>query len=276
MACHVFITAEIGINHNGDIALACKMIREAAQAGCDAVKFQKRTVDKVYTPEFLASERMSPWGTTQREQKEGLEFGEKEYDMIHDFCRECNIEWFASCWDVASQKFLRKYDLKYNKIASPVLTNIPLLECCAEEGKYTFISTGMSTWEEIDTAVEVFHKYACPFELMHCVSIYPSVPEEANLCMIETLQKRYGVSVGYSGHEIGHFSTLGAVAMGAASIERHFTLDRNMYGSDQKSSIEPSEMKEMVSLIRQMEKARGTGERILTEKELAVRKKMRS
>lgn len=276
MSCHVFITAEIGINHNGDPDLVLKMIREAAEAGCDAVKFQKRTIDKVYTEEFLASPRQSPWGTTQREQKEGLEFGEKEYDEIERACRENHIEWFASCWDVDSQKFLRKYDLKYNKIASPVLTNIPLLETCAQEGKYTFISTGMSTWEEIDTAVEIFRKYSCPFELMHCVSIYPSRPEEANLCMMDTLRKRYGVPVGYSCHEIGHFSTLGAVAMGAASIERHFTLDRNMYGSDQKSSIEPSEMREMVSLIRQMEKARGTGERILTEKELAVRKKMRS
>ena len=276
MSCHVFITAEIGINHNGDPALARKMIREAAEAGCDAVKFQKRTVDKVYTKEFLDSPRQSTWGNTQRAQKEGLEFGEKEYDMIHELCKENKIEWFASCWDVESQKFLRRYDLKYNKIASPVLTNIPLLQACAQEGKYTFISTGMSTWEEIDTAVEIFRKYSCPFELMHCVSIYPSRPEEANLCMIDSLRARYSCPVGYSGHEIGHLSTLGAVALGAASIERHFTLDRNMYGSDQKSSIEPSEMREMVSLIRQMEKARGTGERILTEKELAVRKKMRS
>ncbi len=276
MSCHVFITAEIGINHNGDPALARKMIREAAEAGCDAVKFQKRTVDKVYTKEFLDSPRQSPWGNTQRAQKEGLEFGEKEYDMIHELCKENKIEWFASCWDVESQKFLRRYDLKYNKIASPVLTNIPLLQACAQEGKYTFISTGMSTWEEIDTAVEIFRKYSCPFELMHCVSIYPSLPEEANLCMIDSLRARYSCPVGYSGHEIGHLSTLGAVALGAASIERHFTLDRNMYGSDQKSSIEPSEMREMVSFIRQMEKARGTGERILTEKELAVRKKMRS
>ena len=276
MTCHVFITAEIGINHNGDPALACRMIQEAAEAGCDAVKFQKRTIDKVYTPEFLASPRESPWGTTQREQKEGLEFGEKEYDVIHDFCKKCNIQWFASCWDVDSLRFLRKYDLKYNKIASPVLTNESLLEECAKEGKYTFISTGMSTWEEIDSAVGIFRKYSCPFELMHCVSIYPSVPEEANLCMIGSLQKRYDCPVGYSGHEIGHLSTLGAVAMGATSVERHFTLDRNMYGSDQKSSIEPSGMREMVALIRQMEKARGSGERILTEKELAVRKKMRS
>ncbi|MBP5183244.1 MAG: N-acetylneuraminate synthase family protein [Lentisphaeria bacterium] len=276
MACHVFITAEIGINHNGDLALACKMIREAAEAGCDGVKFQKRTVDKVYTQEFLASERKSPWGNTQRAQKEALELGEKEYDRIDSCCRECGIEWFASCWDVESQKFLRKYDLQYNKIASPVLTNLPLLECCAEEGKHTFLSTGMSSWEEIDGAVEIFRKRNCPFELMHCVSIYPTLPEEANLLMIETLRKRYSCPVGYSGHETGHLATLGAVALGAVSVERHFTLDRNMYGSDQKSSIEPSELREMVSLIRQMEKARGTGERVLTEKELAVRRKMRS
>ncbi|MBO4303613.1 MAG: N-acetylneuraminate synthase family protein [Lentisphaeria bacterium] len=276
MSCHVFITAEIGINHNGDPALACKMIQEAAEAGCDAVKFQKRTIDKVYTQEFLSSERKSPWGNTQRAQKEGLELGEKEYDRIHACCRECGIKWFASCWDVESQKFLRKYDLEYNKIASPVLTNLPLLECCAEEGKHTFLSTGMSSWEEIDAAVEIFRKRNCPFELMHCVSIYPTLPEEANLLMIETLRKRYSCKVGYSGHETGHLATLGAVALGAVSVERHFTLDRNMYGSDQKSSIEPSELREMVSLIRQMEKARGTGERVLTEKELAVRRKMRA
>lgn len=275
MSCQVFITAEIGINHNGDLSCAKKMIREAAEAGCDAVKFQKRTVDKVYTAEFLASERESPWGHTQRAQKEGLELSEQVYDRINSFCKECRIEWFASCWDVESQKFLRKYDLKYNKIASPVLTNIPLLETCAQEGKYTFISTGMSTWEEIDTAVELFQKYSCPFELMHCVSIYPALPEEANLCMIEVLRKRYSCKVGYSSHELGNLSTLGAVAMGATSIERHFTLDRNMYGSDQKSSIEPAELREMVTLIRQMEKARGNGERVLSDKELAVRKKMR-
>lgn len=276
MSCQVFITAEIGINHNGDIVLAEKMIREAHAAGCDAVKFQKRTVDKVYTEEFLASERKSPWGNTQRAQKEGLEFSEKEYDLIHAVCRELSMKWFVSCWDVESQKFMRKYDLPYNKIASPVLTNIPLLEMCAEEKKYTFISTGMSSLEEIDTAVEIFRKHSCPFELMHCVSIYPSLPEEANLLLIPALRERYGCAVGYSGHEMGFVASLGAVALGAASVERHFTLDRNMYGSDQKSSMEPSEMAELVSLIRQMEKARGSGEKILTEKELAVRKKMRA
>ncbi len=271
----IFISAEIGINHNGDLAIAERMIDAAVIAGCDSVKFQKRTIDKVYTREFLDSPRQSPWGTTQRQQKEGLEFNKKEYDAIDAYCRERKIAWFASCWDVDSQKFLRRYNLEYNKVASPVLTNLPLLEAVAEEGKYTFIATGMSTWEEIDRAVEVFTRRNCPFELMHCVSIYPMPVEKANLLMIPALRNRYGCRVGYSSHEIGNIATLGAVALGAESVERHITLDRTMYGSDQQSSVEPGELIEYVRQIRDMESARGTGERVLSEQELAVRKKMR-
>lgn len=271
----IFISAEIGINHNGDINIAKRLIDGAALAGCNAVKFQKRTIDKVYSPEFLASPRQSPWGTTQRAQKEGLEFNQEEYDEIDAYCRQQNIEWFASAWDVDAQKFLRRYNLKYNKVASPVLTNIPLLEAVAEEKRYTFIATGMSTWEEIDAAVEIFHKYDCPFELLHCVSIYPMQPEEANLLLIPELKKRYGCPVGYSSHEIGNIATLGAVALGACSVERHFTLDRTMYGSDQASSVEPAELIEFARDIRLMAAARGTGVRELSSKELAVRKKMR-
>lgn len=271
----VFVSAEIGINHNGDLTLAERMIDAAVLAGCNSVKFQKRTIDKVYTREFLDSSRQSPWGATQRAQKVGLEFGEKEYDRIDAYCRERNIAWFASCWDVDSQKFMRKYDLEYNKIASPVLTDIPILEAVAEEGKYTFIGTGMSTWEEIDRCVEVFRRKNCPFELMHCVSIYPMPLEEANLLMIPELRRRYGCPVGYSSHEIGNIATLGAVALGAESVERHITLDRTMYGSDQKASVEPLELIEYVKQIRGMESARGTGERILSEKEMAIRIKMR-
>jgi len=271
----VFISAEIGINHNGDLNIAKRLIDTAVLAGCDAVKFQKRTVDVVYAPEFLASPRQSQWGTTQRAQKEGLEFKEEQYDEINSYCKERGIEWFASCWDVGSQKFLRKYHLKYNKVASPVLTLLQLLEAVAEEGQYTFIATGMSTWEEIDTAVNIFKKHACPFELMHCVSIYPMEPKEANLLLIPEMRKRYQCPIGYSCHEMGNIATLGAVALGAVSVERHITLDSKMYGSDQNSSIGPVELIEFVKAIRLMEAARGTGIRELSVKETAVRKKMR-
>jgi len=271
----VFVSAEIGINHNGDLNIAKRLIDAAVLAGCDSVKFQKRTIDEVYTQEFLDSPRESPWGHTQRAQKEGLEFGQREYDEIDAYCRERKIAWFFSAWDVPSQVFMRRYNLSYNKVASPVLTNIPLITTVAEEQKYTFIATGMSTWEEIDAAVEIFEQHKCPFELMHCVSIYPMAPEEANLLMIPELKKRYGCRVGYSSHELGNIATLGAVALGACSVERHITLDRQMYGSDQKASVEPLELIEYVKQIKDMSAARGTGERILSEKELAVRKKMR-
>ena len=272
---HTFITAEIGINHNGDLALAKKLIDAAAVAGCDAVKFQKRTVDKVYTKEYLDSPRKSPWGETQRAQKEGLEFGKDGYDEIDRYCREKGIEWYASAWDVGSQKFLRQYGCKYNKVASAMLTNEELLEEIAGEGKYTFIATGMSTFGEIDRAVEVFKKHGCPFELMHCNSTYPMPMEEANLKLIGVLAQRYGCRAGYSGHEAGTLVSTCAVAAGASSIERHITLDRTMYGSDQKASIEPYELCALVKAIRDVEKVMGTGEKALSAAEEEVRKKLR-
>lgn len=275
MTNEVFISAEIGINHNGDMDIAKRLIDAAVLAGCDAVKFQKRTIDVVYTQEFLNSPRESQWGSTQRDQKEGLEFNEAQYDEIDKYCREIGIYWFASAWDTGSQKFLRKYDLKYNKVASPVLTNMPLLETVAEENRYTFIATGMSTWEEIDAAVEVFRKHDCPFELLHCVSLYPQEPKYANLLLIPELRKRYSCTVGYSSHEVGNIATLGAVALEVASVERHITLDKEMYGSDQSSSVEPAELIEFVKQIRLMVAALGSGVRIMSDQELAVRKKMR-
>ena len=269
------ITAEIGINHNGDIALAKKLIDVAVEAGCDAVKFQKRTIDKVYTKEYLSQPRKSPWGNTQREQKEGLEFGREEYAEIDRYCREKGIEWFASAWDIDSQIFLRKFDCKYNKVASAMLTNDGLLTEIAREGKYTFIATGMSTWEEIDHAVEIFQAYGCPFELMHCNSTYPMPAEDANLRLIRKLAERYQCRVGYSGHEEGVFVSICAVAAGATSIERHITLDKTMYGSDQKASIEPEELRELVKSIRMAEAIMGTGEKVLTEAEQQIKKKLR-
>ena len=272
---HTFIVAEIGINHNGDLSLAKKLIDAAAVAGCDAVKFQKRAVDKVYTKEYLDSPRKSPWGETQRAQKEGLEFGKKEYDEIDSYCREKGIEWYASAWDADSQKFLRQYGCKYNKVASAMLTNDELLEEIAKEGKYTFIATGMSTFGEIDHAVDIFQKHGCPYELMHCNSTYPMPPEDANLKLIGILAAKYGCKAGYSGHEEGTLVSTCAVAAGASSIERHITMDRNMYGSDQKASIEPYELCRLVKDIRETEKIMGSGEKILTAAEEEVRKKLR-
>lgn len=269
------IIAEIGINHNGDINLAKKLIDTAVIAGCNAVKFQKRTVDKVYTKEYLDSPRQSPWGETQRAQKEGLEFGKKEYDEIDHYCREKGIEWHASAWDIDSQRFLRQYDCKYNKVASAMLTNDELLEEIAGEGKYTFIATGMSTFDEIDHAVEIFKRNNCPFELMHCNSTYPMPIEDANLRLIRVLADRYECKVGYSGHEAGTLVSTCAVAAGATSIERHITMDRTMYGSDQKASIEPYELCALVKDIRETEKIMGTGEKFLTAAEEEVRRKLR-
>lgn len=272
---HTFICAEIGINHNGDLKLAKKLIDTAVIAGCDAVKFQKRTVDKVYTKEYLDGPRESPWGTTQRAQKEGLEFGKAEYDEIDAYCREKGIEWYASAWDVDSQIFLQQYDLKYNKIASAMLTNDELLETVAREGRYTFIATGMSTYEEIDHAVGIFKKYNCPFELMHCNSTYPMENKHANLKLISELAKRYQCQVGYSGHENGTLVSTCAVAAGATSIERHITLDKTMYGSDQKASIEPYELCVLVKDIRETERIMGDGVKRLSEAEAEVKKKLR-
>ena len=272
---HVTVIAEIGINHNGDLELAKKLIDWAVLCGCDAVKFQKRTIDKVYTKEFLDSYRESPWGTTQRAQKEGLEFGKEEYDIIDAYCKEKGIEWFASAWDTEAQKFLQQYNLKYNKVASAMLTNMELLEMVAKEGKYTFIATGMSTYEEIDSAVEIFKKYNCPFELMHCNSTYPMKNEDANLKIILALKDRYRCEVGYSGHETGRIVSTSAVAMGATSIERHITLDRAMYGSDQAASLEVDDLQRLVKDIRAIEMALGTGEKVLSEAEMSVRKKLR-
>ncbi|NDF25789.1 MAG: N-acetylneuraminate synthase, partial [Thaumarchaeota archaeon] len=196
----VFIVAEIGINHNGDINIAKKLIDMAKRTGCDAVKFQKRTIEKVYSKEILDTPRESPWGTTTREQKLGLEFNKKEYDIINDYCKQNNIEWFASAWDVDSQIFLKQYNSKYNKISSAMLTDIDFLKVVAEEKKHTFISTGMSTMDQVRKAVEVFKQYNCPFELMHSNSTYPMKLEEANLRCIETLRKEFNCDVGYSGH----------------------------------------------------------------------------
>jgi N-acetylneuraminate synthase len=271
-----FIIAEIGINHNGDIEIAKKLVELAKSAGCDAVKFQKRTVEKVYSKSVLDSPRESPWGKTTRDQKLGLEFGKKEYDEINQHCLLYGIDWFASAWDIDSQLFLRQYDLKYNKIASAMLTNIELLETVTQEGKHTFISTGMSTMEEIKNVVNIFKKSNCPFELMHTNSSYPMKIEEANLMCIPMLKKEFDCNVGYSGHEVSAYRvSLIAASLGATSIERHITLDRTMYGSDQAASLEPPGLKRMINDVRSVDSVLGDGEKRVWDSEIPVKKKLR-
>ena len=272
----VFFTAEIGINHNGDIEIAKKLIELAAEAGCDAVKFQKRTIEKVYSKDILDTPRESQWGTTTREQKLGLEFEKNEYDIIDDFCKQKNILWYASAWDEDSQKFLQNYNLKYNKIASAMLTHHKLLEIVANEKKHTFISTGMSTLEQIKDAVEIFKQNNCPFSLQHSNSSYPMKEEEANLKCIKTLQNEFNCDVGYSGHEVaGYLICVAAVVMGANSIERHITLDRSMYGSDQAASLESVGLNRVVSDIRRIESIMGDGVKRVWPSEIPVMKKLR-
>ena len=272
----LYVIAEIGINHNGSLELAKQLIDVAKDAGADAVKFQKRTIDLVYTKEMLDSPRESPWGNTQRQQKEGLEFGSGEYDQINQYCKQIGIDWFASACDLDSQKFIKKYNLKFNKIASAMLTYKPLLEAVASEKKHTFISTGMSSIQAVDEAVEIFKKANCPFELMHCVSTYPMLDEDANLLRINSLRERYKCAVGYSGHEVGLAVSMAAVALGATSLERHITLDRAMYGSDQAASIEPSGFRQLVGGVRKIALAMGDGSLQMNPKESSVAEKLRA
>ncbi len=271
----VFVIAEIGINHNGDMKICKNLIDLAAIAGCDAVKFQKRDIETVYSKEMLDSFRESPWGKTQREQKMGLEFNKNEYQEIDQYCKKKKIEWFASAWDLKSQEFLKSFDCKYNKIASAMLVNIKLLEKVAEEKKHTFISTGLSTMKEIETAVNIFKENNCPFELMHCVSTYPMKDSDANLKTIITLRDKFKCNVGYSGHETGLAVSYAAVALGATSIERHITLDRSMYGSDQAASLAPPGLKKLVPELRKIEIALGDGVKRVIDDELPIAKKLR-
>jgi N-acetylneuraminate synthase len=272
---HVYLIAEVGINHNGDLELAKRLIDLAKGAGWDAVKFQKRDIDVVYTPEYLAEARESPWGTTQRAQKAALEFGKDEYDEIDRYCRTVGIDWFCSAWDVGSQEFLRQYDLPYNKIASPMITHRPLLEAVAEEGKPTFVSTGMSTWEQVDAAVEVFRRRDCPIVLMHCVSEYPAPERSLNLRLIGELRRRYECPVAYSGHETTMIPGVLAAMMGAVAVERHITLDRAMYGSDQAASLEKRGMELLTSYIRTIPLVMGDGVKRITEDERTNMRKLR-
>jgi len=271
----IFIIAEIGINHNGDLSICKELINVAVDAGCDAVKFQKRDIDQVYTQEMLNSSRESPWGTTQRDQKEGLEFSAEQYNEIDQYCKEKNIEWFASAWDINSQKFLQQYNCNYNKVASAMIVHTDLLKIIAAQKKHTFISTGMTTDQDIQHAIDIFKNANCPFELMHTISTYPMKDEDANLNMIKTLRDKYKCDVGYSGHEVGLAVSYAASALDITSLERHITLDRAMYGSDQSVSVEPSGLRQLVGGVRKIEQAMGDGKKRIIDAEVPIAQKLR-
>lgn len=271
----IFIIAELGINHNGDMSICKKLIDVAISSGCDAVKFQKRDINEVYKQEFLDSHRESPWGSTQREQKMGLEFDIDEYQEIDNYCKKKNIEWFASAWDLNSQKFLQQFDCRYNKVASAMIVYEDLLRMIAKEGKHTFISTGMTTYDDIQKAVDIFIEENCPFELMHTISTYPMDEKNANLNMIKTLREKFNCNVGYSGHEAGLAVSYGAAALNISSLERHITLDRAMYGSDQAASVEPAGFHQLVGSVRKIELAMGDGVKKTIEEEAPIAKNLR-
>jgi len=272
-----FLIAEIGINHNGDLDIAEKLIKVAKKANFDAVKFQKRDINLVYSKEILDSPRESPWGKTQRDQKEGLEFNEEEYDEINLYCKKKNIDWFASAWDIKSLEFLDNYNLQYHKIASAMIVDLKLLNEVAKRNKHTFISTGMSSQKDIDKAIEIFKNNNCSYELMHCVSTYPMKPEDANLVTIKHLKDNYECDVGYSGHENGIVVSLAALQFGITSLERHITLDRTMYGSDQAASLEPKGIQSLNESIIKYISAIGTPSigKILDE-EIPIANKLRA
>jgi len=273
---NIFIIAEIGINHNGDLTIAKDLIKLAKLAGCNAVKFQKRDIDIVYTKEFLNESRESPWGKTQRDQKKGLEFDFEEYAEIDKFCKKLDIEWFASAWDINSLNFLKQFNCNFNKVASAMITDLNLLKEIAIEGKHTFISTGMSTSEDIDKAVKIFNDNKCSFELMHCVSTYPMKDTDANLNCINTLRDKYSCNVGYSGHEVGLSVSYAASALDISSLERHITLSRAMYGSDQAASIEPEGLRKLVGGVRKIEAAMGDGIKRIIKDEIPIAQKLRA
>ncbi len=268
-----YVVAEIGINHNGDLGLAKKLIDVAVAAGCNAVKFQKRTVDVVYTKAELDRPRDSPFGTTNGELKRGLEFGAIQYGEIDAYCRSRGIVWFASPWDEASVDFLERFNVPCYKIASASLTDDNLLQHIRNTRKPIILSTGMSTMEQIDHAVEVLGRN--DLLLLHATSTYPATYEELNLKVIPVLADRFGLPVGYSGHETGIASSVAAVALGAVMIERHLTLDRAMWGSDQAASLEPNGMTRLMRDIRLVEMAFGDGQKRLLERERPIMEKLR-
>ena len=272
---HIYTIAEIGINHNGSLEIAKKLIDIAVLCNCDAVKFQKRTIEIVYSEQELNKKRESPWGSTQKEQKEGLEFNISDYDEINKYCKIKGIDWFASSWDINSQKIMRKYNFPFNKIASAMSTNKDFIREVASEGIPTFASTGMTTLSEIDYLVSIFKEYNCDLMLMHTVSTYPSLDQELNLKTIQTFSNKYSVPIGYSGHEVSIYPSVIAAALGAKAVERHITLDRKMYGSDQSASLQKEELGQLTAILRKLPEIMGDGEKIILEKEHEIASKLR-
>jgi N-acetylneuraminate synthase len=268
-----FVLAEIGINHNGDTQVAQKLIDVASFAGCEAVKFQKRTVDVVYTPEELAKPRESPFGETNGDLKRGLELGQAEYEQIDEYCRKKPIAWTASGWDEASVDFIEQFNPPFYKIASASLTDDALLRHTRAKGKPIVLSTGMSTLDQIDHAVEVLGKEN--LVILHCCSTYPAQYAELNLRVIPAFRERYGVPIGYSGHETGIASSVTAAALGACVVERHITLDRSLWGSDHAASLEPNGIMRVVRDIRLVEAALGDGVKSVLPSEIPIMKKLR-
>ncbi|MFA6355660.1 MAG: N-acetylneuraminate synthase family protein [Candidatus Omnitrophota bacterium] len=268
-----YVIAEIGINHNGSLEIAKKLIDAAHESGCDAVKFQKRTVEVVYTAEELAKPRENPFGPTNGDLKRGLEFGLKEYKEIDAYCRSKGIAWFASCWDEKSVDFIDQFNPPCYKIASASLTDSSLLKYHRAKGRPIILSTGMSDMTMIEDAVKILGTEN--LLIMHCTSTYPSKPEELNLRGITTLREKYDVPIGYSGHEVGLYTTFAAVVLGAAAVERHITLDRAMWGSDQAASVEVQGFRRLVDDIRTWELTKGDGHIKVYESEVPIIKKLR-
>jgi N-acetylneuraminate synthase len=268
-----YVVGEIGINHNGDIGIAKQLIDLAIVAGCNAVKFQKRTVDIVYSADELAKPRESPFGETNGDLKRHLEFSKEQYGEIDSYCRDRSITWFASPWDEASVDFLEEFGVPCHKVASASLTDDNLLRHMRATGKPIILSTGMSTLEQVDHAVNVLGRQ--DLVILHATSTYPASYSELNLRVIPIFAERYGVPVGYSGHETGIASSVAAVAMGACMIERHITLDRAMWGSDQAASLAPNGIVRLVRDIRLVEEALGDGQKRLYDKEIPIMQKLR-
>ena len=272
----IFIIAEAGINHNGDIALAKRLMDIAKSAGCDAVKFQKRAPEICVPKAMRNVMRETPWGDmTYFDYKKRIEFGSDGYDEIDRYAKEIGIAWSASAWDLPSLDFLEKYEIPFHKVASALATNIPFLKAVAKIGKLTYVSTGMCTWMDIDTIVRIFAEAQCPMVLMHTISTYPADESQLNLRMIQTLAERYGLPVGYSGHEASISPSITAAALGAVAVERHITIDRTMWGTDHSASLEPAGLTNLVGALRKVAGSLGDGERKVVPGEASVAKKMR-
>lgn len=269
------IIAEIGINHNGSIDLAKDLIKMAKECGCDYVKFQKRDIETVYTKEFLDQPRKSPWGDTNYAQKHGLEFGKSDYQDINEFCKDIGLSWFASAWDKKSLEFLDEFNCPHQKIASAMITHTDFLKAVADRKKHTFISTGMATMKIIEDAVDIFARRGCPYTLMHSTSAYPCPDEETNVGMVTKLFERFGPPIGYSGHEVGLLPSIVAVVLGATVIERHITLDRAMYGSDQAASLERRGLELLCKECRGIQRTFGDVRKSIKDIEQGVAKKLR-